>query len=110
MRYCKTYRQSIQLVFTLKSYIGIVMNRWNSQFANIPWPDSIAMMVVAYVTGSDDRGRLMRRTIMRYINMSYVLTMRSISPPVKKRFPTLDHMTNAGQCSCCNQSCVMVSI
>jgi hypothetical protein len=32
----------------------------------IPWPDSIAVFVSATIHGNDERGRLMRRTILRY--------------------------------------------
>ena len=33
---------------------------------------------------------------MRYMCLSYVMTMSSISPPVKKRFPNLSKMLEAG--------------
>ncbi|KAF0304990.1 Bestrophin-3 [Amphibalanus amphitrite] len=44
----------------------------------------------------DDRGRLIRRTIMRYVNLSFVYTMSQVCTRVKKRFPTLDHLVEAG--------------
>lgn len=39
---------------------------------------------------------MIRRTIMRYANLSFLITLSMISPSVKKRFPTLDHMVQAG--------------
>lgn len=48
-------------------------------------------------TTQDDRCRLMRRTIMRYVNLSYVMILSMISTRVKKRFPTLDHLVEAGK-------------
>jgi hypothetical protein len=38
----------------------------------------------------------MRRTIVRYLNLGLVLTLRLTCLPVKKRFPTLEHLVEAG--------------
>ena len=95
--YCKTMNYTATyLTFLLGFFVTIVFRRWKSQFQSIPWPDTVTLMMIAYLYGSDDRSRLMRRTIVRYLNLGYAMTMRSISPPVKKRFPTLHHMTVAG--------------
>ncbi|XP_063236462.1 uncharacterized protein LOC134538846 isoform X2 [Bacillus rossius redtenbacheri] len=62
----------------------------------MPWPDNLAMFVSTLVHGQDERGRLMRRTILRYVNLCFVLTLRMMSPRVKKRFPTMEHLVEAG--------------
>ncbi|KAK7080995.1 hypothetical protein SK128_013259 [Halocaridina rubra] len=46
----------------------------------------------------DERSRLMRRTVMRYVNLAQLLTLIMISPTVKKRFPTHDHIVESGFC------------
>ncbi|KAG8563746.1 hypothetical protein GDO81_016192 [Engystomops pustulosus] len=53
-------------------------------------------LVSSNVHGTDERGRMMRRTLMRYASLSGVLILRSISTAVYKRFPTLQHVVNAG--------------
>jgi hypothetical protein len=45
----------------------------------------------------DERGRLMRRNIVRYAMLSYVITLQKVSFRVKKRFPTWQHMVDAGE-------------
>ncbi|PSN41989.1 hypothetical protein C0J52_14867 [Blattella germanica] len=44
----------------------------------------------------DEKGRLMRRNIVRYAMLSYVITLQKVSFRVKKRFPTWQHMVDAG--------------
>ena len=38
----------------------------------------------------------MRRTIIRYVLLSYCLAMRAVSFKVNKRFPELEHLVDAG--------------
>lgn len=63
---------------------------------SLPWPDSLALFVSTSIHGLDERSRLMRRTVMRYVNLAEAITFIMISPGVKKRFPTLDHLVEAG--------------
>ncbi|XP_043283504.1 bestrophin-4 [Venturia canescens] len=94
--YCKEYSDLIPLSFVLGFYVSIVMTRWWNQYVAIPWPDSIAVFVSATIHGNDERGRLMRRTIVRYVCVCLTIVLTSVSPRVKKRFPTLDHFVDAG--------------
>ncbi|XP_039279178.1 bestrophin-4 [Nilaparvata lugens] len=94
--YCETYSNLIPLSFVLGFYISIIMTRWWDQYTTIPWPDPVAVFVSSHIHGQDERGRLMRRTIMRYVCLCLTMVFSMISPRVKKRFPTLDHFVDAG--------------
>ncbi len=54
------------------------------------------MWISTTIHGHDERGRLMRRTIVRYINLALILVLRLTCLPVKKRFPTFEHLVEAG--------------
>uniref|UniRef100_A0A1W7RAY2 Bestrophin homolog n=1 Tax=Hadrurus spadix TaxID=141984 RepID=A0A1W7RAY2_9SCOR len=95
-KYCETFTDLIPLSFVLGFYITIVVGRWWQQYMAIPWPDKTSMLVAAYVHGSDDRGRIIRRTLARYLSLLSVLTFQAVSTSVKKRFPTLDHVEECG--------------
>lgn len=48
------------------------------------------------VHGKDEYGRLLRRTLVRYVNLTSLLIFRSVSTAVCKRFPTIEHVVEAG--------------
>ncbi len=57
---------SIPMTFVLGFYVTLIVGRWWDQYRMLPWPDSLALFVVGLLRGQDERGRLMRRNIMRY--------------------------------------------
>jgi len=54
-------------------------------------------VISMYVEGNDDYGCMIRRSLMRYLILTLILVLRSISSPVKKRFPTLEHVAESGE-------------
>ena len=90
----------------------------------IPWPDKAVLLISGYVRGDDERGRIIRRTLARYLVLMQVLTFQAVSTsgknhcvivqdrtkihlllitifvflpqPVRRRFPTLDHIQEVG--------------
>ncbi|CAH2226287.1 jg27689 [Pararge aegeria aegeria] len=44
----------------------------------------------------DETGRLMRRNIVRYAILAYVITLQRVSLRVKRRFPSWQHVVDSG--------------
>lgn len=78
-------------------YVTLVVNRWWNQYTSIPLPDRLMCVLSGGLQGNDERGRLLRRTMMRYASLSALLILRSVSTAVFKRFPTMDHVVEAGE-------------
>lgn len=55
------------------------------------------LMALGLLCFQDERGRLMRRNIVRYAVLAYVITLNHVSVRVKKRFPGWQHMVDAGK-------------
>ena len=94
--YCHEQLSSIPLTFVLGFYVSLIVKRWWKQYSLLPWPDSMAMYTAGFLTGKEERQRLMRRNIIRYVLLSYCMAMRAVSFRVKKRFPDLEHLVDAG--------------
>nr|XP_053648523.1 bestrophin-2-like isoform X3 [Cherax quadricarinatus] len=62
----------------------------------IPWPDTVCIFVAAYIRGQDDRGRQLRRSFARYINLAFALAFARISPRVARRFSTYQNYIDGG--------------
>ena len=50
----------------------------------------------SYLVGRDEKSRILRRTVARYMLASLVLILRSVSVSVMKRYPTMEHIVDAG--------------
>uniref|UniRef100_A0A8D0UEP8 Bestrophin n=1 Tax=Sus scrofa TaxID=9823 RepID=A0A8D0UEP8_PIG len=88
-RYCNRSADLIPLSFVLGFYVTLVVNRWWAQYTSIPLPDQLMCVISASVHGVDERGRLLRRTLIRYANLASVLVLRSVSTrPWGRRDPT----------------------
>ncbi|KAJ1169583.1 hypothetical protein NDU88_001476 [Pleurodeles waltl] len=94
--YCNRSTDLIPISFVLGFYVTLIVNRWWGQYTSIPLPDQLMCVVSSSVHGGDERGRILRRTLIRYANLSSVLILRSVSTRVLKRFPTMDHVVEAG--------------
>lgn len=82
--------------FVLGFYVSLVVKRFFEQYRLLPWPDTLALFISAAIPGNEEIGRLMRRNVMRYMVLSYVITLQRISLRVKKRFPGWQHLVDAG--------------
>ncbi|CAF90002.1 unnamed protein product [Tetraodon nigroviridis] len=94
--YFDRYAEQIPVTFVLGFYVTLVVNRWWNQFVNLPWPDRLMFLISSCVQGTDEHGRLLRRTLVRYVNLTSLLIFRSVSTAVCKRFPTMEHLVEAG--------------
>ncbi|CAJ0952017.1 unnamed protein product, partial [Mesorhabditis belari] len=94
--YCREMSSTVMITFVLGFYVTLVMGRWWQQYMNIPWPDRISMEISAYVHGTDERGRMIRRSMARYLNLLSLFTFQNTSTVIKRRFPTMEHLVDAG--------------
>jgi len=86
----------LPLTFLLGFYVSLVVKRWWEQYCKLPWPDNIAIYLRGLVTGPNDKGKIVRRTIIRYCILSYILCIRRLSVRLRKRFPTMKEVVQAG--------------
>ncbi|KFV45407.1 Bestrophin-4 [Tyto alba] len=81
-QYCNRSTDLIPMSFVLGFYVTLIVNRWWAQYTSIPLPDQLMCVISSNVHGKDERGRVLRRTLIRYANLSSVLILRSVSTRV----------------------------
>jgi len=95
-QFTEKYIDIIPLGFVLGFYVYQMVSRWWDQWKNMPWIDNTATKINYVCPGNDPQSRLIRRTIVRYANLSILLTFRKISSVITKRFPSYEHIVDAG--------------
>uniref|UniRef100_A0A7E4ZV66 Bestrophin homolog n=1 Tax=Panagrellus redivivus TaxID=6233 RepID=A0A7E4ZV66_PANRE len=99
--YCNTYISTVQqsLSFVLGFYVSIVAGRWWNIFMRLPWPDTTCLMSTTFIRSRGEKhkreDRLLRRTIVRYLVLAFVMVLRNISERIRKRFPDLSYLKNS---------------
>jgi len=95
--WCRQKSTGLPLTFLLGFYVSLVVRRWWEQYCKLPWPDSIAIFLRGLVTGGQgDQARMVRRTVVRYCLLSYILCIRRLSVRLRKRFPTMRDLIRTG--------------
>ncbi|XP_066978294.1 bestrophin-3-like isoform X2 [Macrobrachium rosenbergii] len=94
--HCGHFRNLIPISFVLGFYVSLVVGRWWGMYQSMPWPDTLSVLLSTHVQGQDAHARMMRCTVIRYVNLAFVITFSMIAPAVKKNFPTLQQMADAG--------------
>jgi len=88
------------LTFLLGFYVSLVVKRWWEQYVKLPWPDEVATLLKAGITektAEEEREEggenlRIRRTVIRYLMLSYVLCLRRISSKVRSKYPDMDSL------------------
>ena len=90
--------KQLPLTFLLGFYVSLVVKRWWEQYEKLPWPDELATFLKAAITKNDEDGQniVIRRTVVRYCLLSYVLCIRRVSSLVVSNYPTIDQLVTTG--------------
>jgi len=96
-RGCLKIYRSLPLTFLLGFYVNLVIKRWWQQYSLLPWPDTVAFYLRGYITEGDDEDlRVIRRSVVRYCLLSYILCVRRVSSRLRSRYPTTQDIIKSG--------------
>uniref|UniRef100_A0AC34FAJ3 Bestrophin homolog n=1 Tax=Panagrolaimus sp. ES5 TaxID=591445 RepID=A0AC34FAJ3_9BILA len=63
---------------------------------HLAWVDTPALLIATHIDGNDSKSVMLRRNIIRYMVLLQAMVFRNISVVVNKRFPTMEHLVEAG--------------
>ncbi|XP_070562277.1 bestrophin-4-like [Ptychodera flava] len=86
----------IPISFLLGFYVTLVVGRWWNMFSAVPWTDEISLFFATHIHGFDEETRIVRRTLVRWLNLTSTIVFCSVSKSVLKRFPTMLHLVEVG--------------
>ncbi|OWA50176.1 Bestrophin-3 [Hypsibius exemplaris] len=94
--YVEENLNSVPLTFVLGFYVSFILSRWWEQLIAYPWPDRMCYLITHWINGKDERSYMYRRQLARYISAATIFVNRPYSVLTRKRFPSLQHMVDAG--------------
>lgn len=95
--HCAQYGSLLPVTYMLGYFVTHVVTRWTEMlFRAIGWIDNVALLIATFVVGQSRRADLYRRTMIRYLMVVQIMALRIVAPAMKRRFPTLDALVDAG--------------
>ena len=94
--------RQLPLTFLLGFYVSLVVKRWWEQYVKLPWPDEVATLLKAGIIkekeDEDQEGenQRIRRTVIRYLMLSYVLCLRRISSRMRREYSSMESLVASG--------------
>lgn len=102
VRFCELMKGNIPVSFLLGFFVSGVIGRWYNMYMYIPWMNHIAYSTMSYVNCADKSvSKEIRLSLMRYMNLAWILLMRRISDQIADRFKQLDEDSDCEQEDCC---------
>ncbi|KAM7533562.1 hypothetical protein Aperf_G00000124429 [Anoplocephala perfoliata] len=112
VRYCEKMKGNIPVSFLLGFFVSGVIGRWYKMYMYIPWMNASAYSTLSMINCGDTTvTKEIRLSLMRYMNLAWILLMRRISDQIADRFKQLEedsddeHDGPSGLCTCCSTAC-----
>ncbi|CAH8588431.1 unnamed protein product [Schistosoma guineensis] len=87
VEFCVRTKGDIPISFLLGFFVSGIISRWYQMYLYIPWMNQIALQIASSINAKSEEGsRKIRLTIMRYMNLAWVLMMKRISDQIACRF------------------------
>ena len=64
--YCRTFDSPAPITFLTGFYVTKVVDRWWEQFMSLPWPDQLALKLVAYMPGNVSMNGVEKRSFLNF--------------------------------------------
>jgi len=106
VQFCEGMKGNIPVSFLLGFFVSGVIGRWYQMYMYIPWMNHISYITMSYVNAGDKEiARKIRISLMRYLNLSWILLMRMISDQISDRFQEQQQDDEeSGSTRCCAKS------
>ncbi|CAH8607809.1 unnamed protein product [Schistosoma rodhaini] len=93
VEFCVRTKGDIPISFLLGFFVSGIISRWYQMYLYIPWMNQIALQIASSINAKSEEGsRKIRLTIMRYMNLAWVLMMKRISDQIACRFIKNDNI------------------
>lgn len=110
IKYVAKCESLIPVAFIVGFYVNLIFSRFWQHFNTLPWITKLAIMVSTFIQDPNfsssmcaekmvkkkEKTRLQKRTIIRYLTASLLLTLSRVSIPVKRRFRDIDEIVEKG--------------